>query len=79
MEVICSSETSIDFQRTIRRYISETDTIQAISCSCEPDFLMRVFVRRGMSTPTENSCESDNINTVVMSSEPHKATFPPAY
>jgi hypothetical protein len=28
MEAICSSETSVDFQRTTRRYIPEDSTLQ---------------------------------------------------
>jgi hypothetical protein len=32
MEVTCSSETSADFQRTTRRYISEDGTLQLINC-----------------------------------------------
>jgi hypothetical protein len=32
MEVICSSETSVDFQQTTRRYIPEVRTLQVSSC-----------------------------------------------
>jgi hypothetical protein len=32
MEAICSSETSVDFQRTTRRYIPEDSTLQIFYC-----------------------------------------------
>jgi hypothetical protein len=35
MEVICSSETSIDFQRTTRRYIPQDSILQNFSVSAK--------------------------------------------
>jgi hypothetical protein len=32
MEAICSSETSVETQRTARRYIPEDDTLQVLLC-----------------------------------------------
>jgi hypothetical protein len=32
MEAICSSETSVDFQRTTRRYVSEGSTLHNHRC-----------------------------------------------
>jgi hypothetical protein len=32
MEAICSSETSVDFQRTTRRYIPENSTLHNHGC-----------------------------------------------
>jgi hypothetical protein len=40
MEAICSSETSFDFQRTIRRYISEDRTLIIISVSTSASRLL---------------------------------------
>jgi hypothetical protein len=36
MEAICSSETSVDFQRTTRRYIPDDSTIRLLFCLQEP-------------------------------------------
>jgi hypothetical protein len=44
MEAICSSETSVDFQRTTRRYITEDSTLHNHRCENLKSYFVELFI-----------------------------------
>jgi hypothetical protein len=55
MERIFSSETSVDFQRTTRRYIPEDSTLQNHPCENLKSYTILTVVRREPVTMTESN------------------------
>jgi hypothetical protein len=65
MEAICSSETSVDTQRTTRCHIPEDDTLHNQHCEDLKSYIARAFSSVVDNTHVSDACDSTGLINVL--------------